>query len=80
MEYTGYGLQMDVISFAGYVANARTNEDLGNIINNARKAVNTEIKQAEVWKQLVEVEEMDILRKKDHDLLNEIKIKRLHKI
>ena len=80
MEYTGFGLQMDVVSFAGYRADARTNEDIGNVINNARKAIDAEIKQNKIWKQLVEVEEHDILRKKDHDLLNEIKIKRLHRI
>ena len=80
IEYTGYGMQFDIVSFAGYRADARTNEDIGNVINNARKAINMELKQEKTWKQMVQVEEVDILRKKDKDLLNEIKIKRLHKI
>ena len=80
IEYTGYGLQFDVVSFAGYRADARTNKDIGNVINNARKSIEQDIKKETAWKQLVEVEEIDILRKKDHDLLNEIKIKRLHQI
>ena len=56
IEYTGYGLQFDPVSFAAYRANARTNIDVGNMMNNINKSINASIKQNKTWKQLVQVE------------------------
>ena len=56
IEYTGFGLQFDPVSFAGYRADARTNKDIGNMMNNINKSIATSIKQDETWKQLVQVE------------------------
>ena len=56
IEYTGFGLQFDPVSFAGYRADARTNKEIGNIMNNINKNIATSIKQKETWDQLVQVE------------------------
>ena len=56
IEYTGFGLQFDPVSFAGYRADARTNKDIGNMMNNINKSIALSLKQSETWKQLVQVE------------------------
>ena len=56
IEYTGLDINFDPVTFAAYRADARTMKDVGNMMINVNRAVNTSIKQEKAWKQLIKVE------------------------
>ena len=50
-------ISFDTVTYASYRADSRTMKDVGNVMINVNKAVNTSIRQEKSWKQLVKVEE-----------------------
>ena len=62
-------INFDAISFAAYRADARTMKEVGNMMINVNKAVNTAIKQEKTWKQLVTVEETIWEERKNKDAM-----------
>ena len=75
LDYIGKSLAMDPVSFAGYRADARNNEDIGNIIINVKKDVIASIQKDNVWKSLVKVEDhaWETFRSKDNYKSSKVK-------
>ena len=69
VEYTGYDINFDPVSCAAYRADSRTMKDVGNMMINVNKAVNTSIKQEKAWKQLIKIENKLWEERKDTDAL-----------
>ena len=80
MEYTGEELCLDLVSFAGFRANCNSMKEIGNVIRNAKKTVITEIKQKEVWEQLVKVGDIETERRLEKEDTQYQKVKKLHEL
>ena len=67
VEYFDMELQFDPVSLASYRAQCSSMKEVGNMMNNINRTINSNLQQEKTWKNLVkvEIEEWEIRHNKD---------------